>query len=93
MYERRSKNRPECAALLPPTLQLIQPTRRSCCWSILKELRLPTILREYDGMARQCAVEYLDYQPYLLRLIGLELLDRERRATDTVGMIADAPLP
>jgi hypothetical protein len=28
----------------------------------LKELRLPTILREYDKVARQCAVEQVDYQ-------------------------------
>ena len=26
----------------------------------LKELRLPTILREYDKVARQCAVEQVD---------------------------------
>ena len=48
----------------------------------LKELRLPTILREYDKVARQCAVEQLDYQGYLLRMTELELLDRERRATE-----------
>jgi DNA replication protein DnaC len=48
----------------------------------LKELRLPTILREYDRVARQCAVEQLDYQRYLLRMTELELLDRERRATE-----------
>jgi hypothetical protein len=30
----------------------------------LKELRLPTILREYDKVARQCAVEQVDYQRY-----------------------------
>ena len=48
----------------------------------LKELRLPTILREYDKVARQCAVERLDYQRYLLRMTELELLDRERRATE-----------
>ena len=48
----------------------------------LKELRLPTILREYDKVARQCAVEQLDYQRYLLRITELELLDRERRATE-----------
>ncbi|MGA3132111.1 MAG: ATP-binding protein [Terracidiphilus sp.] len=48
----------------------------------LKELRLPTILREYDKVARQCAVEQLDYQRYLLRMTELELLDRERRATE-----------
>jgi len=28
----------------------------------LKELRLPTILREYDKVARQCAVEQADYR-------------------------------
>ena len=48
----------------------------------LKELRLPTILREYDKVARQCAAEQLDYQRYLLRMSELELLDRERRATE-----------
>ena len=48
----------------------------------LKELRLPTMLREYDHIARQCAVEQVDYQRYLLRMTELELLDRERRATD-----------
>ena len=30
----------------------------------LKELRLPTMLREYDHIARQCAVEQVDYQRY-----------------------------
>jgi hypothetical protein len=34
----------------------------------LKELRLPIMLREYDKVARQCAVEQLDYQRYLLRM-------------------------
>lgn len=31
----------------------------------LRELRLPTILREYDKVARQCAVEQVDYPRYL----------------------------
>ena len=48
----------------------------------LKELRLPTILREYNKVARQCAVEQVDYARYLLRMTELELLDRKRRATD-----------
>jgi hypothetical protein len=48
----------------------------------LKELRLPTILRDYDKVARQCAVEQVDYHHYLLRITELELLDRERRATE-----------
>jgi len=48
----------------------------------LKKLRLPTILREYDKVARQCAAEQVDYPRYLLRMVELELLDRERRATE-----------
>ncbi len=48
----------------------------------LKQLRLPTILREYERVARQCAVEQADYQRYLLRMTELELLDRERRAIE-----------
>ncbi len=48
----------------------------------LKRLRLPTFLREYDKVARQGAAESVDYPRYLLRLSELELLDRERRATE-----------
>ncbi len=48
----------------------------------LKGLRLPTMLREYDRVARQCAVEDVDYSRYLLRMTELELLDRERRAIE-----------
>ena len=45
----------------------------------LKALKLPTFLREYDKLARQCAAEGADHTRYLLRLSELELLDRERR--------------
>jgi len=48
----------------------------------LKALRLPTILREYDNVAQQCAAEDVDYPRFLLRITELELLDRERRATE-----------
>ena len=48
----------------------------------LKALRLPTFLREYDKVARQCATEGLDARRFLLQLSELELLDRERRATE-----------
>ena len=48
----------------------------------LKALRLPTFLREYDNVARQCAHEGLDCPRYLFRLCELELLDREQRATE-----------
>ena len=39
----------------------------------LKQLRLPTFLREYDKLSRQCAAEQADYPHYLLRLSELEL--------------------
>ncbi len=45
----------------------------------LKTLKLPTFLREYDKVARQCAQEGVDHTRYLLRLAELELIDRERR--------------
>jgi DNA replication protein DnaC len=48
----------------------------------LKLLRLPTFLREYDKVARQCASESVDYPRYLLRMTELELVDRERKATE-----------
>lgn len=32
----------------------------------LKALKLPTFLREYDKVARQCAQEGVDYTGYLL---------------------------
>jgi len=48
----------------------------------LKALRLPTFLREYDKLARTCAVEKADFPNYLLRLAELELLDRDRRAVE-----------
>jgi len=48
----------------------------------LKQLRLPTMLREYDKLARACASEGVDHPRYLLRLVELELLDRERRVVE-----------
>jgi len=48
----------------------------------LKALKLPTFLREYDKLARQCAAEGLDHARYLLRLAELELIDRERRMVE-----------
>ena len=45
----------------------------------LKALKLPTFLREYDKLARQCAAAGTDYPRYLLRLAELELIERERR--------------
>ena len=48
----------------------------------LKALKLPTFLREYDKVARQCAEEGVDHTRYLLRLSELELIDRERRMVE-----------
>ena len=45
----------------------------------LKELKLPTFLREYGKIAAQCASEGVDYPDYLLRLSELELIDRHHR--------------
>ena len=45
----------------------------------LKALKLPTLLREYDKVARQCAAEGVDHVRFLLRLVELEVIDRERR--------------
>ena len=57
----------------------------------LKRLKLPTFLREYEKLARQCAAEGLDHVQFLARLVELELIDREappRRAAYQAG-----PLP
>ena len=48
----------------------------------LKALRLPTFLREYDKVARQCAAEGVDHVRYLLRLAELEMIDREQRLVE-----------
>ena len=48
----------------------------------LKKLRLPTILRDYEKLARQCAVDNVDHIRYLARLVELELLDREARMVE-----------
>ena len=45
----------------------------------LKTLKLPTFLRDYSKVARQCATEGLDHVQFLARLVELELIDRERR--------------
>ena len=45
----------------------------------LKTLKLPTFLRDYAKLARQCAAEGADHVQFLARLVELELIDRERR--------------
>jgi DNA replication protein DnaC len=48
----------------------------------LKALKLPTFLREYEKVARQCASDGVDHVRYLTRLVELELIDRERRLVE-----------
>jgi DNA replication protein DnaC len=48
----------------------------------LKQLRLPTMVREYPKLAEQCAKEAATFEQFLLRLVELEMMDRERRATE-----------
>ncbi len=48
----------------------------------LKELKLPTFLREYDKVASRCAAEGVDHLDYLLRLSELEMIDRHHRMVD-----------
>ena len=48
----------------------------------LRELKLPTFLREYGKVASQCAAEDVDHPGYLLRLSELELIDRHHRMVD-----------
>ena len=48
----------------------------------LKQLKLPSVLREYEKMAAVCQQERADYQTYLLRLAEVETADREHRAAE-----------
>ena len=57
----------------------------------LKALKLPTFLREYDKLARQCAAEGVDHVRYLVRLAELELIDRERRMVERRIRLAKFP--
>ena len=46
----------------------------------LKQLKLPTMLREYASVAAVCAREDQDHTAFLLRLVERELIEREQRA-------------
>ena len=48
----------------------------------LKKLKLPTVLREYQKLARQCATEGQDYVQFLARMVEMETIDRERRLVE-----------
>lgn len=46
----------------------------------LKNLKLPTMQREYQSIASACAKDNADYATYLLRLTERELIERQQRA-------------
>ena len=46
----------------------------------LKALRMPTMHAECEKVAARCARDNVDHLGFLLQLIELELIDRERRA-------------
>ena len=46
----------------------------------LKALKLPTVVHEYEKIARQCAAEGVDFIGFLVRLVELELIERERHS-------------
>jgi len=48
----------------------------------LKALRLPTVGAECEKVAKQAATDNVDHLSFLLQLLELELLDREKRAAE-----------
>jgi DNA replication protein DnaC len=48
----------------------------------LKQLRLPTMLREYQTTAHVCSKENKDHITYLLQLVERETFEREQRAAE-----------
>ncbi|MDP6274541.1 MAG: IS21-like element helper ATPase IstB [Dehalococcoidia bacterium] len=48
----------------------------------LKQLKLPTMLREYSAVAAVCGRENRSFETFLLRLCERELVERQQRATE-----------
>jgi len=48
----------------------------------LKQLKLPTFLKDYAPVAAVCTKERTDYPGYLLKLSEREMIDREKRAAE-----------
>ncbi len=48
----------------------------------LKALRLPTVLAECEKVAKQCAADNVDHLGFLLHLLELELIERDRKAAE-----------
>ena len=58
----------------------------------LKQLKLPTMLREYKPIAQVCAQEDQDYISFLLRLTERETIEREQRAAERRVRAAKFPV-
>ena len=48
----------------------------------LKQLKLPTMLREYGSVAATCGRENKSFETFLLRLCERELVERQQRSTE-----------
>jgi len=59
----------------------------------LKALKLPTVLAECEKVALRCAAGNVDHLGFLLQLLELELIDRERKAADRRLKAARFPAP
>jgi DNA replication protein DnaC len=59
----------------------------------LKALKLPTVLGECEKVALRCAVGNVDHLGFLLQLVELELIDRERKAAERRLKAARFPAP
>ena len=57
-----------------------------------KQLKLPTMLREYAKLASLCQSQRADYQTFLLRLCEREVHDRELRAAERRDKDAKFPV-
>lgn len=58
----------------------------------LKQLRLPTMLREYQTTAQTCAKDNKDHISYLLQLVERETFEREQRAAERRIKFAKFPV-
>lgn len=59
----------------------------------LKALKLPTVLTECEKVAQRCAAENVDHLGFLLQVIELELIERERKAAERRLKAARFPTP
>ncbi|MHC4406889.1 MAG: IS21-like element helper ATPase IstB [Planctomycetota bacterium] len=58
----------------------------------LKQLKLPTMLRDYASVASVCGQENASFETFLLRLCERELIDRQQRATERRIKAAKFPM-